>query len=92
MQVVLDTDRYSVRHYIIEELRRQEVNVGAGSDEKENESIIINDNIEITVVDVQGEQVRIGINAPKSISIYRKEIYLEYRLKTKRLRKLRMWI
>jgi len=35
MQVVLDTDRYSVRHYIIEELRRQEVNVGAGSDEKE---------------------------------------------------------
>jgi flagellar assembly factor FliW len=35
MQVVLDTDRYSVRHYIVEELRRQEVNVGAGSDKKE---------------------------------------------------------
>lgn len=35
MQVVLDTDRYSVRHYIIEELRRQEVNVGASSDKKE---------------------------------------------------------
>lgn len=35
MQVVLDTDMYSVRHYIIEELRRQEVNIGAGSDKKE---------------------------------------------------------
>jgi len=59
---------------------------------KKNESIIINDNIEITVVDVQGEQVRIGINAPKSISIYRKEIYLEIQAENKRLRKLRMWI
>lgn len=44
---------------------------------KKNESIVINDNIEITIVDVQGEQVRIGINAPKNVSIYRKEIYLE---------------
>lgn len=44
---------------------------------KKNESIIINDDIEITIVDVQGEQVRIGINAPKHVSIYRKEIYLE---------------
>ena len=35
MQVVLDTDAYSVRHYIVEELRRQEVNIGAGSDKKE---------------------------------------------------------
>ena len=44
---------------------------------KKNESIILNDNIEITIVDVQGDQVRIGINAPKSVSIYRKEIFLE---------------
>jgi flagellar assembly factor FliW len=35
MQVVLDTDMYSVRHYIIEELRRQEVNTGAGSNKEE---------------------------------------------------------
>ncbi len=35
MQVVLDTDRYSVRHYIVEELRRREVNIGAGSHKKE---------------------------------------------------------
>lgn len=35
MQVVLDTDMYSVRHYIVEELRRQEVNISAGSDKEE---------------------------------------------------------
>jgi len=51
---------------------------------KRNESIIINDNIEITVVDVQGEQVRIGINAPKSVSVYRKEIYLEIQAENKK--------
>jgi len=51
---------------------------------KRNESIIINDNIEITIVDVQGEQVRIGINAPKSVSVYRKEIYLEIQEENKK--------
>ncbi len=52
---------------------------------KKNESIVIGDNIEITVVDIQGDQVRIGINAPKNVSIHRKEIYLEIQVKTKRL-------
>lgn len=51
---------------------------------KRNESIILNDNIEITIVDVQGDQVRIGINAPKSVSIYRKEIYLEIQAENKK--------
>jgi carbon storage regulator len=51
---------------------------------KKNESIVINDNIEITIVDVQGDQVRIGINAPKSVSIYRKEIFLEIQAENKR--------
>lgn len=51
---------------------------------KKNESIIINDNIEITIVDVQGDQVRIGINAPKSVSIYRKEIFLEIQAENKK--------
>jgi carbon storage regulator len=40
-----------------------------------NEKIIIGDNIEITVVDIQGDQVSLGIKAPKEISIHRKEIY-----------------
>ncbi|NLP13364.1 MAG: carbon storage regulator CsrA [Clostridium sp.] len=51
---------------------------------KKNESIILNDNIEITIVDVQGDQVRVGINAPKSISIYRKEIFLEIQAENKK--------
>lgn len=44
---------------------------------KKDESIIIADDIEITIVDVQGDNVRIGINAPRSVSVYRKEIYEE---------------
>ena len=42
---------------------------------KKGESIIIGDNIEIVVISAQGEQVKLGIMAPKEISVYRKEIY-----------------
>ena len=42
---------------------------------KAGEFIIINNDIEIVVLDVKGEQVKLGINAPKSVPIYRKEIY-----------------
>ena len=42
---------------------------------KEGDSIIIGDNIEIFIISISGEKVKIGINAPKDISIYRKEIY-----------------
>lgn len=42
---------------------------------KIGESIIIDDNIQVKIVDVQGGQVRIGIEAPSSIDIYREEIY-----------------
>lgn len=44
---------------------------------KINESIIIDNNIEITILEVKGDQVKIGISAPKSVPIYRKEIYLQ---------------
>jgi len=44
---------------------------------KINESIIIGNDIEITILEVKGDQVKIGISAPKSIPIYRKEIYLQ---------------
>lgn len=44
---------------------------------KPNQSIIIGDDIEVTVVETQGEQVRLGITAPKEIPIYRREIYEE---------------
>lgn len=44
---------------------------------KVNESIIINDNIEVTILEVKGDQIKIGIDAPKSVPIYRKEIYTQ---------------
>ena len=44
---------------------------------KVNESIIINDNIEITVLEVTGDQIKIGIDAPKSVPVYRKELYVQ---------------
>ncbi|MEW6236159.1 MAG: carbon storage regulator CsrA [Candidatus Omnitrophota bacterium] len=42
---------------------------------KRDESIIIGDDVVITVVDIKGEQVKIGVTAPKSVSIHRKEVY-----------------
>lgn len=44
---------------------------------KKGEAIIINGNIEIKVLEVQGDKVRIGISAPEEIDIYREEIYLQ---------------
>lgn len=44
---------------------------------KKNEAIVINNNIEITILEIKGDQVKIGINAPKEIPIYRKEVYLQ---------------
>ena len=42
---------------------------------KKGESIMISDNVEVVVLSVQGEQVKLGIIAPKVISVHRKEIY-----------------
>jgi len=42
---------------------------------QKDESIIIGDDVEVTIVDVRGDKVRLGINAPRSISVHRKEIY-----------------
>lgn len=42
---------------------------------KVNESIIINDKIEVSIVDIKGDQVKLGINAPKNVKVYRQEVY-----------------
>jgi len=42
---------------------------------KQGESIVIGNNIEITVIEVKGDQIKLGISAPKSVPVYRKEIY-----------------
>ncbi len=44
---------------------------------KRDESLVINNNIEVTILDIRGDQVKIGISAPKEIPIYRKEVYLQ---------------
>jgi carbon storage regulator len=44
---------------------------------KSNQSIMIGDEIEISVLAVMGEKVRIGIDAPRQVPVFRKEVYLE---------------
>ncbi len=44
---------------------------------KSNQSIMIGDEIEISVLSIMGEKVRIGIQAPRDIPVFRKEVYLE---------------
>ncbi len=42
-----------------------------------NQSIKIGDDIEITVIEVRGDQVRLGVSAPRDVTVHRKEIYLQ---------------
>ena len=44
---------------------------------KKDEAVIINDDIEINIIEIKGDQVKIGISAQKSVAIYRKEVYMQ---------------
>lgn len=44
---------------------------------KKGQSIVIGNDIEVTLLEIKGDQVKLGISAPKSVSIYRKEIYAQ---------------
>ncbi len=44
---------------------------------KINESIMIGNEIELSILEIKGDQVKVGISAPKSVPIYRKEIYIQ---------------
>jgi carbon storage regulator len=44
---------------------------------KQGESIVIGNDIEVTILETKGDQVKIGISAPKSVPVYRKEIYAQ---------------
>lgn len=44
---------------------------------KKGEALIVNNNVEITILEIKGEQVKIGITAPKEVPIYRKEVYVQ---------------
>jgi carbon storage regulator len=42
---------------------------------KKDESIIINDHIRVTIVEIRGDKVRLGIDAPKDVTVHRREVY-----------------
>jgi carbon storage regulator len=44
---------------------------------KKGEALVINNNIEVTILDIRGDQIKIGVSAPKDIPVYRKEVYLQ---------------
>ena len=44
---------------------------------KKNEAIVINNNVEITVLEIKVDQVKLGISAPKEVPVYRKEVYVQ---------------
>ena len=50
---------------------------------KKNEALVINNNIEITVLEIKGEQVKLGISAPKEVPVYRKEVYVQIQVANK---------
>ena len=55
---------------------------------KKGESLVINNNIEVTVLEIRGDQVKIGISAPKDVPVYRKEVYLQIQEETKEAMKV----
>ena len=44
---------------------------------KKGEALVINNNVEISILEIRGEQVKIGITAPKEVPVYRKELYVQ---------------
>ena len=50
---------------------------------KKGESIMINNNIEISILEIRGDQIKIGISAPKDVPVYRKEVYNQIQDETK---------
>ena len=44
---------------------------------KKNEALVINNNVEITVLEIKGEQVKLGSTAPREVPVYRKEVYIQ---------------
>ncbi|AEY64387.1 carbon storage regulator CsrA [Clostridium sp. BNL1100] len=51
---------------------------------KKDQSLMIGNDIELTIIEIQGDQVKIGLKAPKHVSIYRKELYLEIQEENKK--------
>ncbi|MDY6155766.1 MAG: carbon storage regulator CsrA [Agathobacter sp.] len=50
---------------------------------KKGEALVINNNVEVTILEIRGDQIKIGVNAPKEVPIYRKEVYLQIQKENK---------
>ena len=50
---------------------------------KKGEALVINNNIEVTILEIRGDQIKIGVNAPKEVPVYRKEVYLQIQKENK---------
>ena len=55
---------------------------------KKNESIMIGDDIEIVVVEIKGDQVKLGVKAPKNITVHRAEVYEEIQIENRAASKI----
>ena len=55
---------------------------------QKDESIMIGDNVEITIVDVRGDKVRLGISAPREVTVHRKEVWEAIKKEEAELKKL----
>ena len=44
---------------------------------KKNEAIVVNNNVEVTILEIKGDQVKLGITAPREVPVYRKEVYTQ---------------
>lgn len=79
-QLIAGNEDYQVSFlftiYLMQKNRRMVSRMLALS-RKKDEAVIINDDIEITIIEIKGDQVKIGISAPKSVPIYRKEVYMQ---------------
>ena len=50
---------------------------------KKGEALVINNNVEVTILEIRGDKIKIGVNAPKEVPVYRKEVYLQIQKENK---------
>ena len=52
---------------------------------KKGESLVINNDIEITILEIRGDQIKLGVSAPKEVPIYRKEVYTQIQQENRKI-------
>ena len=62
---------------IVEEIEKGGLTGMLALSRKKGEALVISNNIEVTILEIKGDQVKVGITAPREVPVYRKEIYLQ---------------